>query len=740
MKTILTIVQNPTEGQWFAALFQKAGIRSVTAMPSYASYTKTLQYEPAAVIMEVPANPLYYIQFLTACRRNKLIQNTKFILYGPNFDNDIISKFKGLGVSAYMRRPLDIKKIISTIQGHETPESIAEVKQTFQDTNQLSKDAIITLFSKDTTTGEKLDLMVAHVGKLMVFPATVANILRVTQDDKSGAADLAKVIKSDPAVSTEVLKVANSVHFASRNKRIMDVKDAIIRVGFAQTKNIAMSLSVFKVMKDRNYETGFSHTEYWFHCLGVALLAEKIARRTRMVLPEEAFIAGLLHDLGILLYNEYFNEIFLWFLEKTTDEGVPFISFEFDKLGLSHNDLVARLFAKWQFPEGLVRFITNLYNPQVLTEEFAAENPLPVFVNAAEVFAKSLQIGREVDCCVHPVPNWLLKKIGCAYGLQRSFVDEVYNEMNMFNSFLNIDNRAFPVSHDIIENAERVKLLSLTFTGELYNPIVEYLRSQNYTVTFSNDVASAEEACLQNNAVVVCDAGDAVEAQVKDLAARHVLPFKNEPAAPTDANTAVETVPARLLVFDHDGNLKAGDFDVPAIVSNYPVDLRNVDLVLANLLLETPMTEITNQIGSLRRVQGQTLDGEDSQAVQVLIVHSNKALRDRLAQDFKDFGIADVELTNDGPTAVNLARTRADEIDLFVIDMNVPRIKCPDLIERIKMLPGHKRARFLVTFVSATREDLLPIARLGVKNFIAEDSGLKEFADKLKEMGILPKR
>ena len=112
-------------------------------------------------------------------------------------------------------------------------------------------------------------------------------------------------------MSAEILKLANSVYFSRGGRRILDIKDAVVRIGFAQAKNIAMSLSVFEISKERNYATGFDHTEYWFHCIAVATIAEKLAKVSQLIPQEEAFIAGLLHDLGTLLFNNFLMIYFL---------------------------------------------------------------------------------------------------------------------------------------------------------------------------------------------------------------------------------------------------------------------------------------------------------------------------------------------------------------------------------------------------------------------------------------------
>jgi CheY-like chemotaxis protein len=422
-------------------------------------------------------------------------------------------------------------------------------------------------------------------------------------------------------------------------------------------------------------------------------------------------------------------------LDKATDDGVPFLTCQKEMLGFTHNDLVVKLFESWNFPADLLRFITNLYNPRVLDDGYVMENPLAVLVNVSEVIAKSLQIGREADCCVHPVPNLVLEKFALPYGVQEQFVTSVYDEMNKFNSFLRIDPRSYPMPHQVIHDASRVRLLALSFTDEKFSPVSQYLRSQQYSVTASNGRNIAENECAKNHAVVICDAADESVDAIRRLSEGRVLAYMTDGAHAGD--DVAETLPARMILFSQQGGMITEQFSKTSLVSSYPVDLRNIDLVLANLLLDHPMESVNNEIGSLRRVAGFTLDGRKMDTLRVVLAHSDKLIAGRLIGYCKSLNMHGIETAVDGPAAYALAKANRHEIDLFIIELNIPGITCSELIVKLRNLPGHKRAEYMVVIRSATREELLSIITAGVKDFIPEAVVIEEFETRLKKMGVL---
>jgi len=736
MITIVLIVQTSKEAVFLRQMFLKANIKIISSVPSYASYIKTIQYDPDLVIMEIPEAPRNHLQFLRVIRSNKAIEQKPFILYGPPCDEKSIESILDAGADVFLTKPLNIKELIGKIRELVGSRSKRDYK--VAEINQLTEDERLKLSDPEVSRAEKMEIMIRHVGKLMAFPATVASVLKVSQNEKSGAAELAKVIQSDPAMSAEILRIANSVYFSRGGRRILDIKDAVVRIGFSNTKKIAMSISVFKVSKDQNYATGFNHQDYWFHCLAVAIIAEMIAKNSQLVIQEEAFISGLLHDLGSLLFNEYFNEQFLKVLEKTTDDGIRFIECEEELIGFNHNDLISKLFEEWKFPEVLcndIKFICRSIN---LTPQFVNEHKLASIVTAADIIAKSFQLGRSVDCCIEPISKEVMQMFRCPYGIQSAFMERVYSELNMYNSLLKIDNRTFPITCNQFKYASEVILVCHSFTGEVFIPIYEYLKTQGYQITLSNSIQDLIEKCKTAHAAVLTGIDNVLEEELNQISQINMLPFKRNAADSDDENvqaTSSSGTNAKILLFGLDSELMKQKQSPGIISSINSVDLRSIDLAIHCLLYNLSTEQLLNTKGSLALQKAADSLHIRLEKRSVLIGHFNSDTRSKLKEYFEQKGYS-VEEANEGPKVVNLAKTMKDELHLLVISLDIPLLSCTEIVKSIKMMPNHRRARFVITFANCEKEDLVPLVKLGVRDFFNEETSMDQIFKKFQEMGL----
>lgn len=739
MLKIVLIVQNPKELVLLRQLFLKVKAKVISAIPTYASYIKTLQYDPDIVILEIPEDPKAHLQFVRLIRGNKAIDQKPFILYGPQFDQENVKKICDAGADIFIARPLDVKALITNIR--ELIKSASkDSKYQIEEKNQLSEDDRGKLFDPTVSCSEKKDIMRRHIGNLLAFPATVASILRVSQSEKSGAAELAKVIGADPAMAAEILKIANSVYFSRGGRRIISIKDAVVRIGFIQTKKIAMSLTVFEVSKDQNYATGFNHNEYWFHCLAVAILSETIAKCSGLVSQEEAFIAGLLHDLGTLLFNEYFNEIFLKVIEKATNEGIRFVECERELLGFDHNDLMSELFTEWKYPELLCNDIRFICRSVDLTRQFMSEHKLAGIVNIADIIAKSFQIGRGADCCIESVSREIMEFIRYPYGIQPAFLEKVYNELNLYNQILNIEKRTFPVICDQIKDASEIKLICYSFKDENFIPVYNYLKTQGYQIELVRTIQELNEKVSLVHAAILTGVDSTAEEYISQLTGVKMIPFIKKGDTPSGQNKddsgGLGTTSAKLLLFGSDDSYLAQKKSKNVVTSMHTFDLRTVDIALHCLLANLSTDDLCNDKGTLRLQKAADSLNILFSKRKVLIGNSKTDARAKIKAYFEDSEKYTIEETNEGPKVVNLAKTMTSELDLLIVDLEIPFQSSVEVIKNIKMMPLHRQTRIIITFKNAEKEQLVPFVKMGVRDFINEEASSQELARKFQGMGL----
>lgn len=485
---VILISENEKEAEILNLFFSQRNIQVVRSSPSYANYIRSIQYNPAVILIEVPENHEDYLKYLRMIKSNKKTLNVPVIAFGDHTDKDLINKIRLNGTRAYYSRPLKTGRLMQEITGFlrrvDTYVTDSEKEQ------DRGKD-MSRLLDKKISPLIKLEIMVGYIKNMLAFPFTIAKVLEITQSSESGAAELAKAIQADPVITTTILKVANSVFFSRGQKPVTTIRDAIVRIGFEETKNITMSISVMKLFSTNQRNHGFNRVDFWYHSLACAVLTERIAKNAGYQNPNEAFIAGLLHDFGIILLDEFFGEIFEKVLEETTKNGTCFIEEENNVLGVNHNDIIEKLFTKWRLSENIICAIRNQNSYTVMTEDAADQKRmLSTALGVTHVVVKSTQIGQECDCYVESVANQYMQELKYPAGFKAYFWEEFYSTMNMYIQFLKIEKRKFPHNvEDIIAAKDKIVAV-INRKPVLFNPIDEYLKIQGYSI---RELKKAEE-------------------------------------------------------------------------------------------------------------------------------------------------------------------------------------------------------------------------------------------------------
>lgn len=149
---------------------------------------------------------------------------------------------------------------------------------------------------------EKLRLFIQHLKELPTLPAVALRLLEVSTDNEAGLQEAAKIIQSDASLSAKLLRLANSASFGL-SREVTDIERAASLLGMEVVRSMALSLLIIDVF-DTERGRAFSVQEFWHHNVACAIASELMAERLHYPKPKEAFIAGLLHDLGkIILFH-----------------------------------------------------------------------------------------------------------------------------------------------------------------------------------------------------------------------------------------------------------------------------------------------------------------------------------------------------------------------------------------------------------------------------------------------------
>lgn len=223
----------------------------------------------------------------------------------------------------------------------------------------------------DPLARNRLRTIVQATTDLAPLKAVATKAIQLAEDERSAAMDLAAVISSDQALTARLLKLSNSAYYGYA-RRISNVREAVILLGMRTVRSVAISTAIIDAFRLPHLgQARFDQDLFWAHSVTVGIIAETIARETRVVRPEDAFTAGVLHDIGKLAMMLAAPEAFAELLDLVEHENMKYREAEAAVFGFGHELVGARLAQRWKFPEPLVAAIQAHHEPAPAIESMS---------------------------------------------------------------------------------------------------------------------------------------------------------------------------------------------------------------------------------------------------------------------------------------------------------------------------------------------------------------------------------
>jgi HD-like signal output (HDOD) protein len=203
--------------------------------------------------------------------------------------------------------------------------------------------------------------------------STVSELIRLINDPKSSAKDLKEVIQLDPPLAGKLLKLANSAYFGFP-RTIGDIKEAVVCVGFNELKELALNQKISQLFNQGDAFAGYSRSLLWKHCVAVAICGKLIYTRELNLPGGNAYVVGLLHDIGIIIEDQFLLDTFFQILDEygSGAEAEDFPAIELNLLGYDHTDIGHALAIDWNFPEESAAAIRYHHSPMSVGDVEAA--------------------------------------------------------------------------------------------------------------------------------------------------------------------------------------------------------------------------------------------------------------------------------------------------------------------------------------------------------------------------------
>jgi putative nucleotidyltransferase with HDIG domain len=192
-----------------------------------------------------------------------------------------------------------------------------------------------------------------RIDDLPPLPAVAAKVMSMAEDDRTSAMDLAQVLATDQALTAKLIRISNSAYYGFA-RRISTVREAVVMLGFKQVRQVSVGASMMNAFNRGGLNDGFDVDLFWGHSVGVAVAAEALAKKTLGAKPEDAYTAGILHDIGRLVLRQVMPAEFSQAVVMARSGQMPLHVAELETTGYAHDEIGMALGQKWKFPGHLV--------------------------------------------------------------------------------------------------------------------------------------------------------------------------------------------------------------------------------------------------------------------------------------------------------------------------------------------------------------------------------------------------
>jgi putative nucleotidyltransferase with HDIG domain len=247
----------------------------------------------------------------------------------------------------------------------------------------------IDIIDFDRPTPEQLK---AAIEKVCSIPQIILKIIRMIKDQRYSFEDLGKEVREDQVISGKILKVCNSAYFHNRT-RVDSIDRALVLLGEKQLLQVIMSAAFEDFFSSNGKGYSLCRGGLFNHAIGTALMSEQLSLMTASVSPDIAYSAGLLHDIGKVVLDQYMNRAYPLFYRRTQMDGENLFLAEREAFGITHDEVGGMLAEQWSLPENLTDAIINHHNPL----ETGKKEDLTNIIYIADLLMSRFLIGQELE-------------------------------------------------------------------------------------------------------------------------------------------------------------------------------------------------------------------------------------------------------------------------------------------------------------------------------------------------------
>jgi HD-like signal output (HDOD) protein len=249
------------------------------------------------------------------------------------------------------------------------------------------------------TASEKPLAFMEAIQEFYTLPTVYSSLMEILNDPSATIQSASDLIVCDQASTGKVLKIVNSPFYGYAGQ-IDTISRAVVILGFNEIYNLILSSGIMDFFTPLESLSRFQPVEFWRHSIAVGIATKTLGRLTGQPKQENYFIAGVLHDIGKLIFFQRAKETFSWALELSEIEKQPISRTELKLFGMDHAQAGALLAVHWHFPEPTIRAIQ--YHEQGVSSQKG--DVLTAAVHLGNILARALELGNGGDDLI-PQPN-----------------------------------------------------------------------------------------------------------------------------------------------------------------------------------------------------------------------------------------------------------------------------------------------------------------------------------------------
>ncbi|WP_168708493.1 HDOD domain-containing protein [Hydrogenophaga sp. PAMC20947] len=265
------------------------------------------------------------------------------------------------------------------------------------------------------------------IGELPALPLALMVAVQALSSDDLPASACVDAVERDQSLAVRLLRLANSAFYGARG-HVASVEDAVGMLGLRTVASVVAAVSMRSTLALVPCN-GFCFETYWRHALTTAILARELARQA-VLDPGEAFLAGLLHDVGQLLLVVAHADWAERALQMSHDEQIDLCEAERRLIGVGHDEVGAEVMRHWHFPERLVDAVAAHHVP--LPASPGDRMSLSALVHLADLLAHHMDAEDGVPFSVGERPDWDSLCVDEAF--LSSLLERTKNELSVFES------------------------------------------------------------------------------------------------------------------------------------------------------------------------------------------------------------------------------------------------------------------------------------------------------------------